>query len=232
MRMTLMTLLALALMTGSARAATLAAWDVWADSSTPYVADSLETGFSATITTTEDRYNSGFGSTDGDFGAALSGASTGLGGILVRENGSNLVVPLVITNNTGSSYSIDSLHFDFGVRVSSPNSFTLTYTSGGLGVAGTQIDSQSGLADLVGVSQGEDQGDYYDFDYNLASYLTDTTLDDGESATFTWVFSGHTSASGSSIVDNFAVQGAVVPEPASLALLAMGIGMVALRRRR
>jgi hypothetical protein len=125
-------------------------------------------------------------------------------------------------------YSIDSLHFDFGVRTNGPNSFTANYTSGGLGPAPALIDTQTGLA-----QQNSTNGNLFQFDYTLSSSLTDTTLAAGESAVFTINFSDTTgSGSSLSLIDNVAFQGTVVPEPSSIALIGLGGLALFFRRRR
>lgn len=233
---TLFPLLAGALLAGTASsgAVVVASWDAWANDTT-YAADTTATDFAATASiATTGRGGSvstglGFGSTDGTFGT-VAGADTGFGGLFVRgQNGDNIVT-IELSNNTGQSFSIDSLHFDFGARVVSPDSFILTYTSGGLGAANTMIDTQTGLTRIIGSSQGAGEGDYADFDYNLGTLLADNILGDGESAEFSLVFSGQTSASGSSILDNLMIQGTAIPEPSSQSLFAL-LGVFGLLRR-
>lgn len=58
-----------------------------------------------------------------------------------------------------------------------------------------------------------------------------TALDNNAGAMFRITYDGASSATGNNRWDNFYVEGTVVPEPASLALLAMG-GLAMLRRRR
>lgn len=185
----------------------LAAWDIWADTSTPHDADTAASGIGATVTISNDqnRYNSGFGSTDGIYGISLSGASTTSGALLVRARDGANVATLEIINNTGSPISIESLHFDYEVRAALPNysprDFTLTYTEGGLGTA------ETGIASAAKLDVGE-----YDFDYSMGSVLTDTILDNGESATFVLEFTkwGSGSIDISGVLDNVAIVGSAV----------------------
>lgn len=191
----------------------------WSDSGT--IATVVTTGFSGSHSGRSGA-SATFGSNDGTFGANLAGAPTTAGTSFVKNNST---VSLTMTNNTGSAYSIDSLHWDLGVRNTSLNAFTVTYVSGGLGPASTVIDTKTGLA-----AQGSGSlFDAYDYDYTLSSFLADTTLEDGESAVFTFAFSGG-SNNNSSIFDNIAFQGTLIPEPSS-ALLG-GLGLLALLRRR
>jgi hypothetical protein len=223
---------ALLALTATSNALVVASWDTWGtDTGTStWGADSVETGFTASLLTsgTDERYIASFGSTDGTFGSALSGANTALGGQLLRARNNVDTVTVTLTNSTGSDFNITNMHFDYEVREASGNfsfrDFDVTYVSGGLGPASASIDSQSDL------TAGE-----YDFDYTLSSSLSDILLANGESAVFEIAFSNNqNSIDVSGIFDNIAFQGTVVPEPSSFALLAGCFGMtwVMLRRRR
>lgn len=209
----------------SSQAAVLAFWDDWAGTTT-YAADSTTTGFAATASVVgSSRINTGFGSTDGDFGDDLAGAASTLTtGVLVRGRDDQDVVTIALTNTTGMSYDFNSIHFDYGMRSQSGNAFTLAYTSGGLGADGTTIGSASGLTAVVGGSQSGAEGNgYYQYDFGLATPLSDITLGTGETATFTLTFTGDTSTGSSGVFDNLAIQGTVaVPEPSSTALIGLG----------
>jgi len=222
-----------AMLAGSvaSEAAVLASWDTWGDSAT-YAADNTTTGFTATATIpTGNRANSSFGSTDGDFGNNLSGAETALTGLLVRPNNGDNVVTITLNNSTGVSYNINSIHFDYGRRLSAPDGFSLVYTSGGLGADVTTIGSASGLAQNVSNSQAAGEGDtYYQYDFGLATPLSDITLGTGESAVFTLTFAGDGGGAASGVLDNLAIQGAV-PEPSSAALIGL-VGLALFFRRR
>ncbi len=243
-------------MANSADAVIIAAWDDFADATGPFDADDTVAGFTAEISGIDDnRIKGNFGSTDGDYGDDLAGANTAVTGMLVRDdadavgsNTDNLNVLLTLVNNTGSPYSIDSFHFDFAPRDTfngtdgdtSPRDFTLTYDSGDLDDAdGTAIDSQTDLAFIMDQNQDgsfkgspADEGDFLDFDYTLSNFLTDTELADGETARFLIVFSNSgDDGAVSGVTDNFAFQGTLVPEPASMALLALG-GLCLMPRRR
>lgn len=235
-------LLASSLTTGSADAAVLlAGWDDWAaTSATAYLPDQTQAGFTATITqgnNRTDRVNASFGSTDDTFGTAPGASTANTPALLVRNQNNEGQLTITLTNNTGVAYLIESIHFDFAARQQDAgstgyNAFTLTYVSGGLGAAGTQIDSQSSLPYVI-FGTTNSSSDYPDYDYALAPALSDITLGSGESATFTLVFSGGNTGNVnvSSVVDNVAVFGSVVPEPATLSLIGLG-AWVALGRRR
>lgn len=207
----------------ASNAATLASWDIWGSGS----ADSTTTGFTATIAGF-DTLRSDRGITDGTFGNNLAGASTADTRSAPFRGTSFNTMTITLTNGTASAYSIDTLHFDFGVRTNGPNTFIAKYTSGGLGPADTTIDTQTGLAQA-----NTTNGNIFQFDYTLSSSLSDTTLAAGESAVFTFDFSDTTgSGSSLSLIDNVAFQGTeVIPEPSSFALLGLG-GLALLARRR
>lgn len=210
----------LGLSTSISQAGILAGWDTWSNGAN---ANELETGFTATFSGGGGT-NGGLGSNDGTFGTVTGADDTNLNTLLIRNNGSAVSAQFTLTNNTGQDYNITGLHFDFGARSSGPDSFTVTYLSGGLGPANTLIDT---VTDLPNPSSTPT---FADFDYTLSTSLSDIVLGDGESATFEIkVTNGNSSTS--SALDNLAFQGAVVPEPASLALLGIGGVLIASRRR-
>jgi len=133
-----------------------------------------------------------------------------------------LTLTLTVTNNGAQDLVLDSIHFN--VRrdaASAQNLATITYTAGNL-------SDSTGSNTTTALSGTGGNGTGYDIDLN--SFLTDTTLANGESATFTWASSGGTS--GGHRLDNFAISGSVIPEPSSFALLLAGLGLLTLRRRR
>lgn len=211
-------------------AAVLASWDVWGTSaSSVFSADSTTSGFTATIAGSTGTYTSG-GNTTGDFGADVTGASNSDTNSLRVVGTPATTLTLTLTNGTDSAYIIDSLHFDFGVRAQGPDSFVATYASGGLGVAGEEIGSATGLARSPLVSAAV--GRVHEFDFTLSPALSDTTLGVGESATFTMAFSGGGGNTSTGNFDNIAFVGTVVPEPSSIALIGLGGLALFFRRRR
>jgi hypothetical protein len=175
----------------------LVAWDDWVTLSAP---DDSLTGFTGSVVST--RLNQGVGSTDGTYGADLSGATETVDGALSPRSSAPYTT-ITITNNTGQSYSIDSLHFDFVQRLNSATTITVNYLSGGLAPASTQIATST----FGSVSSNTNRN----FDLDLSSPLSDIVLDDGESATFEIALTGFSNTN-PSFIDNLASQGSPVVE--------------------
>lgn len=139
-------------------------------------------------------------------------------------NANDQVITLTITNNGTQTLVLDSMHWWLkkDINNAGPNLQSLTYTVGNLSVAnGTGTGNFAISNGVVG------------YDVALSSFLTDTTLAAGESATFTWT---HGAAQNPSLntslrMDNFAISGTVVPEPSSAVLLG-SLGLLGLLRRR
>lgn len=237
--------LILGLSTSASHAVILAAWDDWADTGSDgtYDADSTFTGFSAQLDAAANRINANWSSTDGTYGNVPGAPTAANGSFLTRQSGSALDLTFTITNNSGSDYNLESFNFDFAPREdgsgsNGPNAFVLTYASGGLEVDGTQIASETDLPVFLTGPYQEDpnsDGNYPDYSYSLSPTLSSIVLANGESATFTLNFSGQSGGNAinvSSMVDNVAFTGAVVPEPAAYAaLFGLAAGLIALRRR-
>lgn len=132
-------------------------------------------------------------------------------------------VTVTITNNGGVDVVLDQVHFILKKDVNNqgPTAGALTYVTGDL----TDADgADTGFAIPNGVNG---------FDIDLSGFLTDTTLGTGESATFRFSHGEPQDPTGNTAlrIDNLAISGEVVPEPASLALMGLG-GMMVARRRR
>ena len=179
----------------------LVAWDDWVTLTVP---DDSLAGFTGSVVST--RLNQAFGSTDGTYGADLSGATVAVDGALLPRS-SAPDTTITITNNTGQSYSIDSLHFDFVQRLNSAKTVTVNYIGGGLAPASTQIATSTFDSATSDTNRN--------FDLDLSPALSDIVLDDGESATFEIALTGFSNAN-SSFIDNLAIQGSPVEEVAPL----------------
>lgn len=109
---------------------------------------------------------------------------------------------LTITNNSGSDLLLDSIHYNIKKDINNvgPPSGSITYTSGDLADA-------DGTSLAVTIPNGVT---YHD--YALSSFLTDTTLANGESAVFTWTHNTPQDPSGnhSLRMDNLAISGELV----------------------
>lgn len=147
-----------------------------------------------------------------DFDPDPSQASNG-GPAVARENSYTLTT--VVTNTGSADVTLAGLHWrNKADAAGAAESAIFTYASGDLADA-------NGTNDTIFLPGGINN-----IDYDLSDLLTDLTLAPGESATFTWAVAGTRWTR----VDNWAFSGDVVPEPTSLALLALGGLMIARRR--
>lgn len=151
--------------------------------------------------------------------AIFQGAST---------NAGDNTLTMTITNNGTVDLLLNAIHWNVKKDFNNvgPNEQSLTYISGDLADADA---TGTGNFTLANGTNGHD--------VVLSSFLTDTTLAAGESATFRWThgaaqdpapITGNTSLR----MDNFAISGEVIPEPGSLALAGLGGLLIAARRRR
>lgn len=167
-----------------------------------------------------------WGSNDGTFGT-LAGANPLTVGGLKGKNGNTLSIR--ITNVSGSDLQLDSLHFDFAQAfANSPTDIAVVYFNGNLAGASSN--------DLVGaytstITPGG-ASDYEDVDISLSSALpTDSVLANTEFVTFEFQFSNGGSDTTAAGLDNIAIQATVIPEPATVGLIAlMGGALFGLRR--
>ncbi|MDP0495857.1 MAG: hypothetical protein Q7Q73_06575 [Verrucomicrobiota bacterium JB024] len=223
----------------SASAVNIAYWDSYTNytTGTTYPTDYLLSDMSASITGGQG-VNRSFGSRTGTFGDVPGATSAIDGAILVRSDTSTLLT-ITLTNNTGETYYLESVNFDFAPRQVAtkygPNSVAVSYTDADGGT--TQIDSQTGLAYIIDSNQDLwAEGQYDGFSYSLSSYLTiaGLTIENGESVTFTLDFGTAPAGDVSSMVDNILITGSTtIPEPATNAvLIGAGVLLIAFLRRR
>jgi hypothetical protein len=141
-------------------------------------------------------------------------------------NANNNVITLTITNNGTFDLVLDSMHWWLKKDVNNEgaNLQSLTYSTGNLADANGSSTGTFALANgVVG------------YDVALNSFLMDTTLVAGESASFTWTHGAAQNPLGNVglRMDNFAISGTVaVPEPSSALLIGLaGLGLLVRRRR-
>ncbi len=164
-----------------------------------------------------------FGSNDGTFGTVGSAVTTAAG--MKGKAGNTMSIKLV---NAGTQdLRLDSLHFDYSwTFAAAPTNVTVT-------LAGGQLDDANGalITTYTGTANISKYNDYADIDVTLSSVLADTVLASGEFATFQFTF-GSASGTSASGLDNIAVYGTVIPEPATLGLMAsFGAAIIFIRRK-
>lgn len=226
----------------TAPGAIIAGWDTFDDSvGGDIYAATTTIGLTASIAGTAEAggtwfnfNNSGVdygGSTDGTFGATGAGASTvsDLRGAIVLSNGYDGYLDITLTETAGIARPLDTFHFDSSLmRFRAADLWEVSVLAGSSITVGS-LQSGGPLPNSTASGASED------FDIDLAG-LADNTLDANGTVTFRLNFTGgqapETTASGHhTFVDNIAVSGAV-PEPASIALGALGLGLLGFRRRR
>ena len=183
-----------------------------------------------------------YGSTDGSFGT-FEGASTVnnsslkiQGTIWSTNNNAGLAdniafFDITVTNNSGNSYKLDAFHFDEWAEFSSSPG---TLSSGRVSVevlSGSQITTGS-VSTVTALQQGAlstSGANFDDFDISLAG-LADNILSNGESVTFRVSLGVDPTKSSASYIDNIAITGSIIPEPATLSIFVIGcVGIMALR---
>jgi len=140
--------------------------------------------------------NTSGGSSDGTYGTLKGNANTAPSCAAV---GPDVDCTVSITNTTGYDLTLDSLNFDAAKSWATSSSNLTVSLSGDLGSAT--------LTNIVGLTQIL-YGDLDDFDVDLTT-LGDNVLANGESATFTFDFFGHTGGGGSAL-DNILILGSGV----------------------
>jgi hypothetical protein len=159
-------------------------------------------GLSATISGGAGRDNNR-GCNDTTYGTLLGGAPADGRAFKVNtaNSGSNLVVYVSVTNNTGYEVTMDSLHFD-AIR-------TFTGTPGAVDVTiygdvSSNLVLSSSAATNFSINNTA-YTDYDDFDVDLTG-LADRTLANGENATIQFAFVSYGGGS-ASYLDNIALLG-------------------------
>lgn len=152
------------------------------------------------------------------FGGSTVNAQFGelAGGSLAVQGGTN-------NGNNGSFITVD---FDAGLLDATTFSFAGRRT--GTGFNSVSIEAFDGAVSLGTVASGVD----LTTSSTLALYSFDLSVLDGVSdASIVITLNGATSTTGNVRLDNFVIDGTVVPAPGAFALMGLG-GLVATRRRR
>lgn len=192
----------------------------------------VRTGVSTDITQGISQINSAnWGNTTLDVAAPTIGNGDDSRNAIVQsavvdasDNPQPFTLILTVTNGGTADLSLDSIHFwvKKDINNQGPNEQTLTYTAGDLTDATGTTTGTFGLANGVN-----------GYDVALNSFLTDTMLGAGESASFTWSHGLAEDPAGNTAIriDNLAISGFVVPEPSTVWLGCLGLFGL-LRRRR
>ena len=166
--------------------------------------DMIEKGVSATLSGGRDSVTD-FGSTDASLGPIpVSGVPTGGGARRFRvANGENIFT-IMVTNVARQTIDLSQLVFDYSRAFQdSPRVITVSYEGGDLG-------APTLLATFTNDSPGDVTtriSDYEDYSVDLAAGLANTTLAQGETASFTVVFSDSINDMVSGVLDNVGLFG-------------------------
>ncbi|CAI8259133.1 MAG: Uncharacterised protein [Opitutia bacterium UBA7350] len=222
----------------------IAGWNAWGGSNdTDYVnsanADELLTGFSGSMgsdlisaypTLGGGHYVVNWGSSSvTDYGGfASSNISANSFRIGVRETNNAKMLDFQITNNSGSSYALDSIYFDhLWTAAADSTGFTIKHNSSISDLLASGSVNLGSVAD-PGVNTTWSDG-VVDFSSN--NYV----LADGQSFGFRLELDHSGNNSNNIFVDNVAITGvAVVPEPGTFAMVLglFSLALVVSRRRK
>lgn len=213
-------LAALSLSSLNAATTIAAAWDFSGAVNTPQI---FTTGVTGSVTLdASGTFRADRGSTDGTFGSAWTGANISeTNDAVIRVRDTTGLITISLTNNTGSTLTLNGFHFDYGGT--GATGFA-GYTAMDLKYNGTLITRYTGIS--ADGSTIANISNYLDFDATGLAF----TLANGATGSFT--LSGFTMGTGTTTgdqnFDNFAIT--AVPEPG--AALLGGLGLLALLRRR
>ncbi len=206
------------LMAGMVSAEMLVSWE----------GDSVQAPVNATLGVSGFNYgavDTGKGSDDGTYGPIGSGASTAPSAYKTKEDS---WTDVRIINNSGQDLQLSEIVFDYySIWADGPQKVEVIYNYGALDDAnGTLLTTLNapGFA-------GGGTTDYPDFSVSLQTLLTDSILANGENATFSLKGIDASDTGVNGLLDNIAVTGSVIPEPATLGLMALGtLGALFIRR--
>jgi hypothetical protein len=166
--------------------------------------DTIAAGVSATLAGGRDTVTD-FGSTDASLGTILIAGVPAEGGTrrFRLDSGEN-VFTVTVANDSRQSIELTSLEFDYSRAFQdAPRVITVFYDGGDLGAA-TQL---AAFTDDTPGDAASKISDYDDYSVDLAAGLGDTTLAQGEDATFSIVFSDSANSAISGALDNIGVFG-------------------------
>lgn len=166
-----------------------------------------------------------WGSFAGDTAAFVSASGNFNRGSIGMDETISLFIS--IENNTTGDMILSELHLDYKRTVWNALDKVGIFTSGDLTDTGFQ-----GTIAFSGNFGTPDQSDWEDADFSLSSVLSDNVLAAGESAVIE--IRGSTASDNrpnTAYFDNIAISGSVVPEPATVGMLAFTGGLILFIRR-
>jgi hypothetical protein len=138
----------------------------------------------------------------------------------------NSYLRFTVTNGSSEEYTLTYLCFDAWRAYDSMNTYSVSVVGGDLALTNDFAVGSFTRMNALPVETGDD---YEDFDLSLSS-LADNILAAGESVTFELSLDAAV-ASGRFYVDNVAVLGTVIPEPATVSLFLLASSVIFWMRR-